>query len=288
VSRRAHTRRTRLFLPVLVLAALVPLVFSLGSARATPTELFLSEYIEGSSNNKALEIFNGTSAPVDLTAAGYNVQMFSNGSSSAGLTIALNGTVAAGDIFVLAHGSANAEIRTQADQTNGAGWFNGNDAVVLRRGATVLDVIGQIGFDPGSEWGSGLTSTQDNTLRRKATVQAGDPNGSDAFDPAVQWDGFATNDASGLGSHTIVEGDVAPAVSAADPAADAAEVPVDANVDVTFSEPVNVTGAWFSISSRRAGRTRRPSAAARSRSHSTRTPTSPPTSPAPCRSQPPR
>ena len=79
-----HTRRRRLFLPALVLAALVPLVFSLGSARATPTELFFSEYIEGTSNNKALEIFNGTSAPVDLTAAGYDVQMFFNGSSSAG------------------------------------------------------------------------------------------------------------------------------------------------------------------------------------------------------------
>jgi predicted extracellular nuclease len=248
LSLRVHTRRRRLFLPALILAALVPLVFSLGSARATPTELFFSEYIEGTSNNKALEIFNGTSAPVDLTAAGYNVQMFFNGSSSAGLTIALNGTVAPGDVFVLAQSAANEEILAQADQTSGAGWFNGDDAVVLRKGGTVLDVVGQIGFDPGSEWGSGLTSTQDNTLRRKGAVQAGDPNGSDAFDPAVQWDGFATDNASGLGSHTIVEGDAAPAVSTTDPANGAADVPLDANVEVTFSEPVNVAGAWFSIS----------------------------------------
>ncbi len=35
-----------------------------------------------------------------------------------------------------------------------SGWFNGDDAVVLRKGTTVIDVIGQIGFDPGSEWGS--------------------------------------------------------------------------------------------------------------------------------------
>ncbi|MGH3029227.1 MAG: Ig-like domain-containing protein, partial [Gaiellaceae bacterium] len=235
-------------MPILVLVALVPLVFSLGSARATPTELFLSEYIEGSSNNKALEIYNGTSAPVDLTAAGYNVQMFFNGNPAAGLTIALNGTVAPGDVFVLAHSSANAEILAQADQTNGAGWFNGDDAVVLRKGLMVLDVIGQIGFDPGIEWGTGLASTQDNTLRRKATIQAGDANGSDVFDPAAQWDGFATNDASGLGSHTIIEGDAAPAVSATDPAGGASDVPLDADVNVTFSEPVNVAGAWFSIS----------------------------------------
>jgi predicted extracellular nuclease len=37
-------------------------------------DLFFSEYIEGSSNNKALEIYNGTGAAIDLAAAGYVVQ----------------------------------------------------------------------------------------------------------------------------------------------------------------------------------------------------------------------
>ena len=60
-------------------------------------------------------------------------------------------------------------------------------------------MIGQIGVDPGTEWGTGLTSTADNTLRRKASVEAGDANGSDAFDPAVEWDGFATDTFDGLG-----------------------------------------------------------------------------------------
>src|SRR5512145_2441779 len=161
-------------------------------ALAAPTDLFFSEYIEGTSNNKALEIYNGTGAPVDLTAGGYNVQMHFNGNPVATLTIDLTGTVASGDVFVLAQASALAAILAQADQTNGAGWFNGDDAVVLRKGTTVIDVIGQIGVDPGTEWGSGLTSTADNTLRRKSTVTDGDANGADAFDPAVQWDGFAT------------------------------------------------------------------------------------------------
>ena len=56
---------------------------------------------------------------------------------------------------------------------SGAGWFNGDDAVVLRKGTTVIDAIGQIGIDPGSEWGSGLISTADNTLRRADTICAG-------------------------------------------------------------------------------------------------------------------
>jgi hypothetical protein len=63
----------------------------------------------------------------------------------------------------------------------------------------VIDVIGQIGTDPGTEWGTGLASTADNTLRRKAGIEAGDGDGSDAFDPATQWLGFATDTVDGLG-----------------------------------------------------------------------------------------
>jgi predicted extracellular nuclease len=165
------------------------------------TELFFSEYIEGSSNNKALEIFNGTGAPINLGAGGYNVQMHFNGNPVAGLTINLMGTVAANDVFVLAQSAADPAILAVADQTNGAGWFNGDDAVVLRRGTVVVDVIGQIGIDPGTEWGVGNASTADNTLRRKPSVFQGDPVGNNAFDPSIEWDGFATNSFGALGCH---------------------------------------------------------------------------------------
>jgi hypothetical protein len=193
MSSSPSAPRRRLLPALLAIAAIVPLVFALGSANAQPTELFISEYIEGSSNNKALEIYNGTGAPVDLAANNYSVQMCFNGSAACTLTIGLTGTVAAGDVYVLAHSSAVAAILTQADQTNGSGWFNGNDAVVLLKGAAVVDSIGQRGFDPGTQWGSGFTSTADNTLRRKPTIHAGDTNTLDAFDPAVEWNGFAND-----------------------------------------------------------------------------------------------
>ncbi len=180
--------------------ALVPMT-AVGSTAATTSELFFSEYIEGSSNNKALEIYNGTGAPVDLGAAGYRVQMYFNGAASPGLTVNLTGSVAAGDVFVLAQSAATDAILAQADQTNGAGWFNGDDAVVLRKGDVVVDSLGQTGSDPGTEWGTGQTSTADNTLRRKADVTAGDTTPADVFDPAAQWDGFATDTFDGLGWH---------------------------------------------------------------------------------------
>ncbi|MFI6256157.1 lamin tail domain-containing protein [Micromonospora zamorensis] len=172
------------------------------AASAAPTDLFISEYVEGSSNNKAIELFNGTGAAVDLTAGGYQLQLYFNGSTTA-TTIALTGSVAAGDAFVFASASAGAAVLAQADQTSGASLFNGDDAIVLRRGTTVLDSIGQVGVDPGTEWGAGTTSTADNTLRRLPTVAAGDTDPSDAFDPAAQWAGFPVDTFDGLGAHTV-------------------------------------------------------------------------------------
>ena len=65
------------------------------STAAAPTELFFSEYLEGSGNNKALEIYNGTGAAVDLSGGGYAVDFYFNGSASASTKISLEGTVCA-------------------------------------------------------------------------------------------------------------------------------------------------------------------------------------------------
>lgn len=222
---------------------------------AAPSDLFFSEYIEGTSNNKALEIFNGTGAPIDLAAGGYSVLMYFNGSTAPLTTIPLVGTVANGDVFVLAQGLANATILAQADQTSGASWFNGDDFVVLRKGTTIIDAIGQVGVDPGTEWGTGLTSTADNTLTRKPTICAGDTNGTDAFDPATDWDGFATDTFTGLGSYTsaCISSDTAPNVTGTFPADGASNFPVTADLSVTFSEPVTAGATAFALSCSKSG-----------------------------------
>ena len=103
-----------------------------GVAQAAPTELFFSEYIEGSSNNKALEIYNGTVRP-DTSRGGYSVQMCFNGSSVAGSDDHLVRHGGRRRCLCRRPGSSIATILAQADQTNGAGWFNGDDAVVLRK-----------------------------------------------------------------------------------------------------------------------------------------------------------
>lgn len=216
---------------------------------AATSDLFISEYIEGSSNNKAVEIYNGTGAAVDLAAGGYNVQFYFNGGTTAGLTINLTGTVADGDVFVVAHGLANATILAQADQTNSAGWFNGDDTVVLRKGTTVIDVIGQVGADPGTEWGTGVVSTADNTLVRKSNSCIGDADSSNAFDPSVDWDGFAIDTFTSLGAHTAAcDSDLAPQVTSTSPANNETNVTAAADITVSFSEAVNADASSFTIS----------------------------------------
>jgi uncharacterized protein len=244
------THRLRFILAIyLGVSLLAGGMAGLPSARgAAPGELFISEYIEGSSNNKAVEIYNGTGATINLAAGGYAVLMYFNGGTSAGLTINLTGSVLTGDVYVVAHSSAVAAILTQADQVAGGGWFNGNDSVVLRKGGTVIDAIGQVGFDPGTEWGSGLTSTADNTLRRKDSICTGDGIFNDPFDPSIEWVGYAVDTFGGLGAHTTTcDGDDPPEVISTDPANGASGVPLTAGLTVTFSEPVNVTGSWFGL-----------------------------------------
>ncbi len=182
---------------------MIPIIMiSSAPARAASSDLFISEYIEGSSYNKAIEIYNGTGASIDLAAGGYKIEMYFNGNTSASTNISLTGTVADGDVFVLAHSSAASAILAQTDQTSGASFFNGDDAIVLRSNAGIVDVIGQVGTDPGTQWGSGDLSTADNTLRRQTAVCAGDTVETDVFDPAAEWDGFANDTFDGLGSHT--------------------------------------------------------------------------------------
>ncbi|GAA4374022.1 ExeM/NucH family extracellular endonuclease [Agromyces bauzanensis] len=166
------------------------------AAEAAPTELIISEYVEGSSFNKAIELYNPTDAAIDLT--GYTLSVYFNGASTATGNFALVGDpVAPGETFVF----ADEDLAAFADQTTGASLWNGDDAIVLTHGGTVVDSLGQVGSDPGSQWGSDLVSTADNTLRRLASVCVGDTDPTDVFDPTVQWEGFATDTFDGLGAH---------------------------------------------------------------------------------------
>jgi hypothetical protein len=165
-------------------------------------ELFISEYIEGSSFNKAIEIYNSTGTTINLGTDGYVLDTYFNGNSTVGLSINLIGTVANGEAFVIAQSTADPAILAVADQINLASWFNGDDAIVLRKGTTVIDSIGRVGEDPGTQWGIDPDSTADNTLVRDGDICLGDTVIDDIYQPELEWSGYAVDTFTNLGTHS--------------------------------------------------------------------------------------
>ena len=175
------------------------------------TDLFISEYVEGSYNNKAIELYNPTNEAIDLSK--YSLSRWSNGSTTPLNTI-LSGTIEANDAFVIGLDKRNPNgegyetplwngwyvytdsitglldsVYTPEDDLmgrvdlficpnyeDGTMYFNGNDAVTLETSAgDIIDIIGKIGEDPGEAWGDDNDAywTKDQTLIRKASVTGG-------------------------------------------------------------------------------------------------------------------
>ncbi len=167
------------------------------SSAATP-DLVISEYVEGSSFSKAIEIYNGTGSSVDLSS--YTLELYSNGSATVSQSVVLSGSLNHGDVFVVSHGSADPAILAVTDLVSSTvANFNGDDAVVLQGSSGVVDSFGQVGVDPGTEWpGGGL----DDTLVRMSTVCQGDTDPLNAFDASVEWEVLALNTFTELGAHS--------------------------------------------------------------------------------------
>ncbi|AIY05681.1 deoxyribonuclease I [Planococcus sp. PAMC 21323] len=162
---------------------------------ATPaSDLFISEYVEGSSLNKAIEIYNGTGGAIELSP--YSVALYTNGSTLAQSEVQLSGTVASGDTVVMYHSGADVAIQNKGDlQNNSVVNFNGDDALVLEKSGVPIDSIGQVG--------ARIENMKDVTLVRNPNVYAGDSVVDDAFNPSTEWIAYPVDTFDYLGSHTM-------------------------------------------------------------------------------------
>ena len=167
-----------------------PLEFKTEAPEVTPPEtssgvLFLSEYLEGSSYNKALEIANLTGNVIDLGS--YSLKKISNENTEWGDEKKLEGSLAHGETFVLAHSRSVQAILEKAHLLMGGGIidFNGNDVVGLFKDGELVDIIGQ----PGGE-----DFARDVTLRRKTSAIVPKIN----YDPE-DWEVLEMDLAEGLG-----------------------------------------------------------------------------------------
>jgi hypothetical protein len=178
------------------------------SPEVNAADLIISEYVEGDGNNKAIEIFNGTGASVDLSE--YDILIYANGLSTATSTISLTGSLVNNMTYVIAHSSSVAGLKNLADLESGALGFNGDDAIVLRKGSSYIDILGKIGEDPGTAWTSGSHSTLDKTLVRKPSVIDGiTQNPASGFPTlATEWDVYPQDTFDYIGSHIMDTGSI--------------------------------------------------------------------------------
>ncbi len=171
------------------------------------TDLIISEYVEGTSNNKYIEIYNGTGASVNLDD--YQLRLYANAANTTPTsTLSLTGTLANASTSVFKHSSAALTLPAGVTTTDTAVCnFNGNDSVVIFKETTSsnVDIFGNIGENPASSWGIDPVITVNKTLRRKASVTGGvttDPlTGFPTL--ATDWDSYPVDTADGLGSHSI-------------------------------------------------------------------------------------
>ncbi|NLO22712.1 MAG: lamin tail domain-containing protein, partial [Syntrophomonadaceae bacterium] len=186
-------------------------------------DLFISEYIEGSSNNKAIEIFNGTGQAVDLSQ--YTLILYSNGGTNPGSTLNLNGTLAHGGVIVIYNSQSsslliNAIPSSVTKASHGVAGFNGDDAIELLKGSTVIDVFGVVG--ESENWG------KDVTLVRKPEITKGNTTYN-----AEEWIEYSQDTFNYLGSHEFNSSSVEEKTPEEKIAEAKAEIPLTDNQEVT-------------------------------------------------------
>lgn len=163
-------------------------------------DLFFSEYIEGSGNNKALELYNPTTETINLS--GYSIVEFYGTDEGKFNTYVLEGTLAPGEVLVITitdsdFGNPDPAIVAQADvrlEYPSVAHFNGDDALQLLKGDVVIDQIG----DPLTAGGDDFA--KDVTLVRNPDILHGN-----VVYTIGEWTVKATDDFTDLGTHTVTQ-----------------------------------------------------------------------------------
>lgn len=143
------------------------------------SDLFISEYVEGSGNNKAIELYNPTNGPINL--GDYMLVRYSNGGFTP-YSVELGGTIQPKSTYVVVldkrdpNGTGqnvpvDTALQLKADtflcpvyEVNRMMYFNGNDAVSLEKiTGGIVDIFGVAG-PPMTSDDNGWGSLNDTTI----------------------------------------------------------------------------------------------------------------------------
>ncbi len=209
-----------------ILLSLSLVTVALAGKAQTCSDLFISEYAEGSANNKAMEFYNPTGTAINMN--NYRLVRYSNGSAIGTDSTDLIGTINPGATFVIANGTGvtsgttstspacSPTLQALAQQLDhpypNPTAMNGDDALVLVKISPYkrLDIFGKIGEQPTTAWSDvapydgtvGKWWTKDHSMQRKASVQMGVTTNPSFFNPKLEYDSLSNNNWSNIGFHT--------------------------------------------------------------------------------------
>jgi hypothetical protein len=165
-------------------------------------DLIISEYVEGDSHNKAIELFNPSEVEIDLTP--YTMELYNNGATEPNQELNLTGSIPQGGTYVIGNSQATPALQNLSDVTSQLTWYNGNDALVLSKNGEAIDIMGVVGQDPGDAWTvSSGGAMAEHTLVRKPNVGHGT---TDWEESQAQWDSYPQDTFDFLGSHQVTCG----------------------------------------------------------------------------------
>lgn len=184
--------------------SLVARAWSLGSNPTPPSTsntLFISEYVEGTSFNKAIEIANQTGRTVNMS--GYTIRKQTNGSGSWSSDFYLSGNLSNGGVYVIGNTNAAYDLRRRANVLTGNAivTFNGNDPIGLFKNGELVDIVGR--FNGGSS-----DFAKDRTLIRIASISTGDTSYDSRDWKAYVPDTFAALGNLSLGRKAEINGEL--------------------------------------------------------------------------------
>ncbi|WP_445115785.1 ExeM/NucH family extracellular endonuclease [Acinetobacter sp. WZC-1] len=160
----------------------------MGCSFSSYAQLMFSQYIDGSSNRKGLEIYNPDNTAVNL--ADYEIQQYNNGVTTRTTTVRLQGSLASKQKFLVGRSELKTEIGDKVNQVAALS-FNGDDAVVLVYRGTPVDRFGRIGERPASGWGTSVLSTGNSFKRVETENPAVSIDPTAPFDLDQSWSAWA-------------------------------------------------------------------------------------------------
>lgn len=152
------------------------------------TDIFISKYIDGINNNRAIALFNPTDKDIDLS--GFYIAILENSSLVATKKINLNGILKPNEEFVIVNSLSDSELLGKSNLTSPDLLFDGNDTIQLRRTSndTYIDSIYQVG---------NTSATMDEEVFvRKASVKTNNRNFKQS-----EWVGFIPTYLELVGTH---------------------------------------------------------------------------------------